>query len=454
MPELPPPSLNPQRPIDWRTLRLWQIQPLRDLAVLVAIVGVLYLGKLLSVVTVPILLAMLLAYLFEPVVRWLISFRSFSRQGAAVAIIVAVGVLIVGPVVLGAGFAVVQGTAFAQRTTQNVLRLADAVGKPEDAALVERLPSDSWRRLAGKLINLRTEAEKARAREAGGGGATAAPQTESDFFESEAAQEMADQTTLQVYRAVESAFDWVKNAAPTIGKQALSTGVSALEVVLNWVMRLGYLIFGGFLTAFFFFFFCTGYGKVLGFWERLIPERRRSATFQMVAQMDVVISGFVRGRLTIGAILIVYYTVGYWLIGVPAPLILGPIAGVLSLVPYAAFIVGAPTAMILLWLGPNLFDWQSAAWWVLAGPLIVHGLSQVLDDYILTPSIQGKSTGMDTPTILFASLAGAVLAGFYGLLVAIPVAACIRILLIHTVWPRVQEWAEGKARDPLPISRV
>jgi predicted PurR-regulated permease PerM len=74
-----------------------------------------------------------------------------------------------------------------------------------------------------------------------------------------------------------------------------------------------------------------------------------------------------------------------------------------------------------------------------------------MDDYFLTPKIQGDATGMDTPSILFASIAGGVLAGFYGLLLAIPVAACVKILLKELFWPRFRAWARGEKDDPLPI---
>ena len=70
-----------------------------------------------------------------------------------------------------------------------------------------------------------------------------------------------------------------------------------------------------------------------------------------------------------------------------------------------------------------------------------------------TPMIQGRSTGMDTPTILFASLAGGALFGVFGLLIAIPIAACLKILVQEVFWPRFKAWAEGREKDFLPISR-
>jgi predicted PurR-regulated permease PerM len=204
------------------------------------------------------------------------------------------------------------------------------------------------------------------------------------------------------------------------------------------------------LTAFFFFFFSTGWGRVLGFWEGLVPERKKGIVLDLVRKMDRVIAGFIRGRLTIVGILLIFVTMGYWLIGVPVPLIVGPIYGLLFLVPYLAA-VGVPVAMLLMWLEPVSPGWQTQWWWIVLAPIAVHMGAQILDDYILSPIIQGKSTDMDTPTILFASIAGGALAGVYGLLLAIPVAACIKILVKELVWPRVHAYLQGRAPDILPI---
>ncbi|MEO0632339.1 MAG: AI-2E family transporter, partial [Planctomycetota bacterium] len=92
-------------------------------------------------------------------------------------------------------------------------------------------------------------------------------------------------------------------------------------------------------------------------------------------------------------------------------------------------------------------------WWVIGAPLAVYFIGQALDDYVWTPLIQGKSTGMDTPTILFATLAGGALLGIYGLLLAIPLAACIKILLQEIFWPRFKQWSKGETPDFLPIPK-
>ena len=71
-------SPSPARPADsdtgssLRRLHLWQIQGVRDVILGAFILGVVYLGYALSSVTVPLLLGLLLAYLFEPLVQWLL----------------------------------------------------------------------------------------------------------------------------------------------------------------------------------------------------------------------------------------------------------------------------------------------------------------------------------------------------------------------------------------------
>lgn len=419
---------NPPTGQDWRKLHLWQIQPLRDAMVIAGVLGLLWLGYALRVVTVPLLLAMTLAYLFEPLVGMAEARRWLSRKVSAGLIILLAGALILVPVVVGGSFAAAQGVKVTQRLVTNADTLIRSVDNPDNEELRAQLPGDAWRDARDYLVK---ERARSKARDEG--------------VPDAAHGEMSD-----LARVLELGIGWARANAQTIGKQILSAGggaVGAAVGTVNWIVGAA---FGAFLTAFFFFFICTGYGRVIEFWRGLVPEKRRGRVVDLLGQMDRVIAGFVRGRLTIAFILMLYYTLGYWIVGVPAPLILGPAVGLLTLVPYGAGI-GVPVAMVLMWLDPAS-GVRGEWWWIIGGVLAVHGVQQVLDDYVLTPRIQGKTTNMDTPSILFASIAGGVLAGFYGLLLAIPAAACVRILLREVFWPRFKAWSEGKAKDLLPIS--
>lgn len=423
----------------WPSLHLWQIQPLRDILVILAAFGIIWLGYRLSLVTVPILLALLLAYLVEPLVRRVTSRGWVTRPFVAISLIVIALLTVLVPVGVGVSVGGMQAASYAQTVSRKVTLLASSIDKPEDATLSTRVDDlgPAWKKLRVQLGSLRLQHMRVMAMERG------------EELPQGAAQ--PDRVAAAAYSAGLRAIDWVRENAQNIGGTALSTGAGVFTWVTGVAGSVTAVAMGAFLTAFFFFFFCNSWGRVLAFWQSLIPERRKGPVIDLVQQMDKVIAGFVRGRLTICAILVVHYSVGYWLIGVPAPLILGAVVGALALLPYVASI-GIPVAIGLLLLSPPE-GFRGELWWAVVGPLIVHALAQVLDDYILTPKIQGDTTGMDTPTILFASLAGGILAGFYGLLLAIPVAACIKIVLKTVVWPKFKAWAEGRSSDPLPVGR-
>lgn len=437
-------------PKDWRYLHLWQIQPVRDALVLLAVFGIVWLGYKLSIVTVPLLLAMAFAYLFEPLVRLVTRNRYVSRQGAALAIIAIAAVLVVVPVTIGVGFAVLQGISYTRSVVTNVQALQASVEHPSDETLREAIPAGGWRSIRDFIVDAdrsqKLQESQAPRPDSAAPGETLVPEPSGSPIE-ERARDLVRESTTWVFHLIQSNSESI---GKFLGRQAVGTGADAARAAIGLVTSVGFILFMGFLTGFFFYFFCTGWGRVLAFWESLIPERRKDRAFYLLGQMDRVIAAFIRGRLTICAVLMVYYSLAYWLVGVPAPLILGPIIGTLALLPYIGGI-GLPIAMFLMWLQPPMEGWRGEWWWNLLGPILISVGSQTLDDYVLTPAIQGKSTGMTIPTIVFASIAGGALAGVYGLLLAIPAAACIKILMHEVIWPKFNDWAAGKSPDPLPI---
>ena len=480
------PQGEPAPGLTWRDLHLWQIQPIRDILLVLAVFALVDLGYRISIVTVPLLLAIFLAYLFEPLLRRMANLsvmgRQISRKVSAACIIVTATIAIVTPAIVAGGFAVTQGLTYAnelvgdidaviessgadkehmakedeyrdtvrvQREERAQLELAyeEAIERGEtpdplppapepDEALIaqlelereavrelyEGLPNDAWRQLHNWLVDVRAETE-----------------TESDTA-----------------NAVNIALNWLRNNAESIASRAADAGKGAVDAAWGTLLSVGKLGFMAFLTAFFFFFISSSWGKVIEFGQGLLPERNKGRIVELVGMMDGVVSGFVRGRIIISAILIVYFSIMYWLIGAPAPLLLGLLAGLLSVAPYISLLALPITIGAMLLQPPAeplFFSWQTQSWWAVLGPFIVYQIGQVMDDYLLTPAIQGKSVNMDMPSILFATIAGGAIAGIYGVLIAIPVAACVKILLREVFWPNFRAWARGERTDFLPIGR-
>ncbi|TVS06951.1 MAG: AI-2E family transporter [Phycisphaerales bacterium] len=468
-PEGSPASDRPEAKNPWLDLHLWQIQPVRDVLMVAGVIALFWLGAKLSVVTVPLLLAILFAYLFEPVVRQMVRISWMTRRLAALVLIFFFGFVIVLPASVGLALGAAQGVAYAAGVASNIDSVFKSSADPENTELYDDLPGDFWRSVHDMLVEwrrtgegdeiLRDIGESLRGEEG------ESPDEERDEErERERDQATADDEGPTFRQAVtgerehgaliELALNWTRANAEAIAGRAVRTGAGAVEAAFSGLISIVSFAFMLFLTAFFFLFISPGFKGVIDFGRSLVPEKNRDRVEDLVVQMDRVVSGFVRGRLTIAVILSVYLTLGYAAVGVPAPLLLGPLVGVLSVIPYLGMI-GLPITVVAMLLepGPLFFEFQSTWWWAVIGPYVIWQIAQVGDDYFLTPVIQGKSVNMDTPTILFAVLAGGALAGFYGVLVAIPVAACLKILVREVFWPRFERWAKGEEKDFLPIGR-
>ncbi|MCA9294678.1 MAG: AI-2E family transporter [Phycisphaerales bacterium] len=421
---------------EWWTKHLWQIQPVRDVLVLLAVFGLLVLGAKLSLVTVPLLLAATLAYLFEPIVQRLTRVNWISRPGAAISIIATVVIVIVLPLAIAGVFAIDQGiragisvATNAQRVNQAITWHDDGTGY-HDEALADLPPI--WQR-AAEYARVPHDPETGLATE-------------------------ADDPPMR--RIVRRVIEWAQQQAGgwlalaeekpgDVGAKVAGTGANIIKRAFALIKSTGVVVFVAFLTAFFFFFISAGYAKFVAFIRSLLPDKHKAVVFDIAGKIDRVIAGFIRGRITIMVIQMIVFTIGYFLIGAPAALLLGIGVGVLSIVPYLA-LIGIPVSIALMFLDPPS-GFRGAWWWMIIAPIAVYQLGQMLDDYVLTPRIQGKTTDLDTPTVLFASIAGGILAGVYGLLIAIPLAASIKIIVRDVLWPRFKAWTEGREKDPLPI---
>jgi predicted PurR-regulated permease PerM len=195
------------------------------------------------------------------------------------------------------------------------------------------------------------------------------------------------------------------------------------------------------LIPIYFFFFSWHFDGMVETVGRFLPVRRKARILTIIGRMDQAVSGFFRGRLVIAVITGVLFGVGWAMTGVPYWFLLGVVTGVLNIIPYASA-VGWPLAIALKYLDAvtgsgGSVDWLSIALW----PSLPYLIVQFVDGWLLTPWIQSQSTDMSAVTVLIVVFIGGAIAGFYGLLLAIPAAACVKILLEEVVMPRWERWA-------------
>ena len=411
---------------------LWEIQSVRDVLLIAGSLSLLWLGYALSSITIPLLMALLLAYLVEPLVEGL-GRRGVSRSRAAAWFVGLFGVLVVGllalvlPLIVGQTLRLVEDVESGDMQ-RRVLRVESIL--PEKAA-------PPLQRLALLLPG------------------EAVIDTDSDLMSSDSQIEPtsanAESLETQIQRIVRQqlATQAEDSALEQEGLRAAGAALTSAWSVLVAIVDAGFLLF---LIPFYFYFLVLWYPEVVRFGAQLVPRDNRDATFALLREMDDVVSGFVRGRLLVSFIMGLMFSVGWWLVGVPYAFVLGMATGALSTVPFVGGL-GAPIAVGLAVLArleaPEL---ERAAWWMpVVLPSAVFALVSAIEGWVLLPLIAGRATRLDPVTIVVAVLAGGALLGVYGMLLAIPLAACLKILLIRIVLPRLRAWTRGDAADPLPI---
>jgi predicted PurR-regulated permease PerM len=158
----------------------------------------------------------------------------------------------------------------------------------------------------------------------------------------------------------------------------------------------------------------------------LIPARHRARTVAMGREVNLVLGQFVRGQLTVMAILALLYGGGYWLVGVRLAIPIGLVAGLFSFIPY----VGSGLALALALL-MTVLHFHGVGQLVLV--LAVYGTVQALEGFVITPRIVGEKLGLSSVWVLLALMAGGQLFGFFGVMLALPAAAVVKVFATHAL---------------------
>ena len=465
-------------------LHLWQIQGVRDALVIALFVVIFYAGYAMRSVTVPLLIAFGLAYLVEPLVESLCQRLRMSRPAAVGTIMGTVGLgllvslVIAVPIVIGQSVSFVE--SFRSGRFNSVIDRAQAV-VPEPyqdqvqkirSWFSENIGSGSGIASSSFAVDAIDATAKSNNRDAvldaakskTHAGVDAAKQkSESDAAAKDAAG--ADQPSKKLVNqaAIDIAVEEALNKRGYLGTQS----GAQVGAGFSWTNMFGSSVQGvlttalefltiGFLTAlipFYFWFFSVSFPSAIAKLRGLIPEKHREGTVKLIAEMDHAVSGFVRGRIVISLIMAILFAIGWKVCGVPYAITLGLVIGLFSVVPYLSA-VGLPIAIGLLIVDQLVLPEEARmSWmWIVVGPSLVYAIVQLLEGYVLIPVIAGRATDLGPVSIFVAVLAGAALAGVYGMLLSIPVAACLKIYGREVIMPRVKAWSSGEADDLLPLN--
>lgn len=174
------------------------------------------------------------------------------------------------------------------------------------------------------------------------------------------------------------------------------------------------------------FYLIRDYDRIVAHIDSLLPRRYRDTIREQMMAIDHTLSAYLRGQLQVMLILATFYAIGMMILGVPYALVLALVSGVMILIPY----LGTWFSMALaLGVAYSHTSDVGLVLWVLG----LYGIGQVLEGQVLVPSLIGDHVGLHPLWVLFGLLAGGVLFGFLGVLLAVPMTAVIGVLIKFAV---------------------
>ncbi len=197
-------------------------------------------------------------------------------------------------------------------------------------------------------------------------------------------------------------------------------------------------------------FLLMDFQKVRVAWKEMIPPQYRESVVSFVEEFDLAMNRYFRGQTTIAGILGIFFATGFSLIGLPMGILLGLFVGMLNLVPYLQ-LLGLIPAVVLAAI--HALETGQSFWVVMGMTGLVFVVVQILQDAVLVPRILGKAMGLSPAVMLLSLSIWGKLLGMLGLLIALPmtclVLAYYRRLVLAPAAPDliVKPGEEGESRE-------
>ncbi|MFL2755197.1 MAG: AI-2E family transporter [Gammaproteobacteria bacterium] len=218
---------------------------------------------------------------------------------------------------------------------------------------------------------------------------------------------------------VEEIFASSTSFIPSIAEQVLiqlNTGFSAIMNALIFLI----------LTPILVFFFLKDKSEMLSYVTYFLPNKRILLS-QIWSDLNIQLFGYVRGKALEMIIVGSVTTLAFLILGVNYSVILGILVGMSVLIPlFGAILVTIPVVAI------GLFQWGLDTPFFIF--LFVYLLIQILDGNVLFPLLMGNEVNLHPVLIILAILVFGGIWGFWGLLLAVPIATLIRA--VFKVWPK------------------
>lgn len=352
----------------------------------IGLVAVLYLLNFLKGALLPFVVACLIAYLLEPVVRWNMRWTHIHRRFIPVVL-----TLIEACVVFGGALAI-----FIPYLMSETSSMADMLHKYATTQI--DIPY-----ISRNIHNF--------------------------------IRENIDFNMISRYLSKDEWHDLAKQALSS-GWSFVSSSVAFVLGAVSWLIVVLYVIF-----------IMLDYERLMLSFKQLVPPNHRHRVFHIFNDVKNAMNRYFRGQFVIAMLVGVMFSIGFVIVGLPMAVVLGLFIGILNLVPYLQLISLPITAILCIVCSVSTGE---GFWLIFWESMAVYVVVQCIQDLLLTPKIMGRAMGLNPAIILLSLSIWGSLLGFMGLIIALPLTTLLLSYYDLYVVQRVNRRrliAEARARQ-------
>ena len=197
---------------------------------------------------------------------------------------------------------------------------------------------------------------------------------------------------------------------------------TALAASFGWLLRTANVMVGLLVIPLWLFYVLRSEHNAVRFFHSLFPPAMLDDVRNVTDIINSVLGRYIRGQLTLGLIIGILSFIGLTFIGLPYALLLAVVNGVFELIPIIGPWLGAiPAVIVTLAVAPDKI------WMV----ILFYALLQQVENLLLVPKVQGDAVQLNPAIIIMAILIGGEIAGFWGILAAVPLTAVTRDVIAY-----------------------
>lgn len=388
------------------------------------VLGVLLVGSVwltgmifgfLQPVLIPLIVAGIIAYVLDPVVRLLERHR-FSRLWAVVTLFMSI--LVVATLLTAS---VIPGIQRGRGTLQHLFPASTKTTVETDetkqlgTALARELEQLQQKNPSGPVAWLLAETD-----EQGNPSAPAAnqPRTLDSFVHS---------------RGGRILFEYKGVIFKTVREWTMAGSTKILGVIG--------LVIGMIMVPVYLFFFLKESSAIRSHWHDYVPlkaSRFKTELVDTLQEINGYLVSFFRGQVIVAAIDGILVGIALTIFGLPYGLLIGVFMAILGVIPYIGNILCLIPACVIAYLhAQGATPFGMGPWTYVACVVGIFIVVQQINSLVTAPKIVGDSVGLHPLTVIFSMLFWSlVLGGFVGTLLAVPLTAAVKVLFRRFIWAR------------------